>query len=271
MTPQPGFVPHVAELGQGPRKALALHCTLAFSGAWKGVAARIGDRLTLIAPDMPSHGQSADWDGHSSFGDTVFAASLSCLTEPMDVIGHSFGGVTALRLAVERPDLVRSLTMVEPVFFHVGFLENPSTRAGHDTPMGEVMGHCAEGRFEEAARLFNRQWSDAGPRWPQMPEQVRQAMTRAIHVVPSTVDLLCDDSANLMARLDRVAMPSLLIHGATSPELVKATNSGLARRLPNANQVEIAGAGHMAPISHPAEVVAAWSALLGRGGAMAAS
>ena len=37
--------------------------------------------------------------------------------EPMDVVGHSFGGSIALRLALEMPELVKSLTLIEPVCF----------------------------------------------------------------------------------------------------------------------------------------------------------
>ncbi|MDF1727616.1 MAG: hypothetical protein P1U53_07700, partial [Sulfitobacter sp.] len=72
MRAQPGFVPHVTELGSGPRHVLALHCTMAFGGAWSGMSKALGEGTTLVAPDMPSHGGSADWDEQSDFSDTVF-------------------------------------------------------------------------------------------------------------------------------------------------------------------------------------------------------
>lgn len=253
MKPQAGFTPHVAHLGTGPRKVLALHCTLAFSGAWAGLMRQMTGEVTLIAPDMPSHGQSADWDGQSSFADTVFAASLSCLTEPMDVVGHSFGGATALRLAVARPDLVRSLTMIEPVFFSVAQADDPEATAAHAAKSQPFYDLVQAGDMAQAARTFNRMWSD-GPRWPDMPERVRAAMTRAIHVVPDTTAFLFDDTAGLIPNLGRAAMPTLLVRGAQTDRVIEITNAGLVRRMPNAREAVMEGAGHMAPVTHPAEM-----------------
>jgi len=44
---------------------------------------------------------------------------------------------------------------------------------------------------------------------------------------------------------------------------VKTTNAGIARRIPNAETVEMAGVGHMAPITHPREFASVWTAFLG--------
>ncbi len=255
MTAQPGFQAHVAHLGEGPRKVLALHCTLAFGGAWAGLMRQMKDEATFIAPDMPSHGRSPDWDEQYSFPDTVFEAALACLTEPMDVVGHSFGGAIALRLAVERPDLVRSLTMVEPVFFCIARADAPELTEAHTKANTAFYDQVQAGDMEEAARVFNRAWSD-GPRWLDMPEQVRAAMTRAIHVVPGSHAFLFDDTANLVPRLDRAVMPALVVRGEKTDAIVEVTNAGLARRLPNAREAVIDGAGHMAPVSHPAEMAA---------------
>lgn len=264
MRPQADFTPHLTEMGQGPRKALALHCTMAFSGAWGGVAKVLGDQVTLIAPDMPSHGKSADWDEVSSFADTVFEASLACLSEPMDVIGHSFGGATALRLAIERPDLVRSLTIIEPVFFCIGATDAPGTMANHDSAASGFFNAITEGDREGAARAFNRMWSADGPPWDHMPAYLRDAMTRAIHVVPDTVPFLYDDSANMAPRLAETTVPTLIVRGEHTLDVVKATNAGLANRMPDATEAVIAGAGHMAPITHPAEMAKLWAPLLER-------
>ena len=264
MRPQPGFVPHIRTLGHGPRKALALHCTMAFSGAWAGLARVMGAGITLVAPDMPSHGASPDWDEESSFADTVFAASKSVLTEPMDVIGHSFGAATALRLGLEVPELVRSLTLFEPVFFHVAALDAPGSIADHEHHAAAYNAAFAEGNREGAARAFNRMWSPQGPRWPDLPEGLRAAMTRAVHVVPDTIPFLMDDSEDMMGRLSTMERPTLLLRGGDSLDIIRATNEGLARRLPNARDIELPGTGHMAPITHPGAVAEVWEEFLAK-------
>jgi pimeloyl-ACP methyl ester carboxylesterase len=66
--------------------------------------------------DLPGHGRSAPWAGTDYHSDaTAVAAAL--LHGPTHIIGHSFGATVALRLAVERPDLVSRVTLIEPVMF----------------------------------------------------------------------------------------------------------------------------------------------------------
>ncbi len=262
MTAQQGFAPHIARIGNGPRPVLALHCTMAFSGAWAGFAKAAGPGYTFIAPDMPSHGRSPDWDEASDFSNTCYLAALSALSEPMDLIGHSFGGVLALRLALEHPDLVRSVTMIEPVFFHIAQQDAAGSVADHEakaTPFYQAM---ASGDRETGARLFNRMWSEDSPAWDSLPERHRAAMVRAVHVVPDTVDFIFNDCEAMAPRLGSAAMPALLIRGETGHPVIAATNAGIATRMPNALQAVIPGAGHMAPISHPEATARAWTDFL---------
>jgi lipase len=255
---QPGFVPHVQTLGRGPRRVLALHCTLGHSGAWRGFVDATGAAATLTAPDMPSHGRSPDWDGHSSFADTVHAAALACLDTPMDVIGHSFGGAAALRLAVQHPELVRSATLFEPVFFHAALVDAPETVAEHDAMIAPAMTALGQGDPALAARLFNRMWSE-GPRWADLPETSRAAMIRAIPVVPGETDFIMHDTEGLLPRLADCHVPVLVARGEIAYGIIRATSAGIVRRLPKAREAVIAGAGHMAPVSHPQALAELWS------------
>jgi len=245
---------HVRQLGSGPRQVLAIHCTIAHSGAWKGVAGRLDKEATFTAFDMLSHGQSPDWDGQGGYQDRNVEAAATLLQQPMDLIGHSFGATVALRLAVEYPERVRSLTLIEPVFFAVAGQEEPALVAQLREDAKPYADAISAGDHALGARLFNRMWSSSGsPRWPDMPEATRVAMTRSIHVVPACDASLFDDQAGLLKSgvLDRANMPCLLLRGTETQPVITVINEGLAQRLSNAQSQAVTGAGHMLPISHP--------------------
>jgi pimeloyl-ACP methyl ester carboxylesterase len=239
---------------------------MAFGGAWNNIAKALGEGITLVAPDMPSHGKSADWDGVSDFSETVFRASIAALdTAPMDVVGHSFGAATALRMAVEHPDRIRSLTLFEPVFFAAARAVSPEALADDNENLKVMEASLRSGDHIAAARAFNRMWA-TGPGWDTLPERAQQAMARAVPVVPATRPFLYDDTCDLLGpgRMEAVGAPTLVMRGALSLPVIVATNKGLANRLGNAQEVVIEDAGHMAPISHPAEVAEAIGGLLAR-------
>jgi pimeloyl-ACP methyl ester carboxylesterase len=253
--------------GTGPRKVLAIHCTIAHSGAWRGLAGQLADECTFIAPDMLSHGRSPDWDRQGDVQDRNVEAIRPLLNEPMDVVGHSFGAMVALRFAVENPDMVRSVTMIEPVYFAVAFEDDPDVVAAHVASERPVYDAFEAGDEPLAARLFNRRWGgDAGPRWPDLPEATRAAMIRGIHYVPASRGAVFDDHPGMLRHgvLDRVTMPVLLMRGDPGEKIIQVVNDGLARRLPNATNVAVPGAGHMLPLTHPAETAAHLRALFKR-------
>lgn len=261
--PQPVFV---RSFGQGPRRVLALHCTIAHSGAWRGLAEVMGDVVTLVTPDMLSHGRSPDWDRQGDIQDRSVTAVEHLLDAQMDVIGHSFGATIALRLALEHPKRVRSLTLIEPVFFAVALQDDPQTVADHDADAAPYIAAVQAGDDALAARVFNRMWSEDGPRWPDLPESTRAAMTRSIHFVAASRPAVYDDHAGMLAPgvLGRVTMPVLLLRGSRTHPVIATVNEGLAWRLPDAQSVVVEGAGHMLPITHPGAAAAELRRLFAR-------
>ncbi|WP_170466754.1 alpha/beta fold hydrolase [Ruegeria arenilitoris] len=257
----------VRTLGQGGRKVLALHCTIAHSGAWSALASVLDGEATLRAPDMPSHGRSPNWDGRGDLFDLVTKLTAAQLTEPMDLIGHSFGGMIALRLAVEFPQLVRSAALIEPVFFAIAAQDTPELVRRHHDEAKPVSDAFASGDMEKAARLFNRMWgAQDGPRWPDLPERTRAGMVRGIHVVPAVDDALFKDTKGILNTgvLGRATMPVLILSGSESHPIMPAIGYGLARRLPHAETGVVSGAGHMLPITHPQQTAAVIQSFWGR-------
>ncbi|MEH6832057.1 MAG: alpha/beta hydrolase [Sulfitobacter sp.] len=251
------------------RHALAIHCTLGHVGAWRGVAAALKDDLSLLAFDLPSHGRSGVWDRTGNVHDvaTDMARALigSSETGPMDLIGHSFGATVALRIAVESPELVRSLTMIEPVYFAAAIEDDPEILVAHKQASAPLDAAFASGDEREAARVFHRDWGD-GSAWEDLPERMREHMARLVHYVPASGAFLHHDSAGLLKdnRMARASMPSVLIEGDQSPPMSAKVAVSLEKRLPDVERVIIKGAGHMLPVTHPDMVAEPIRALLAR-------
>lgn len=249
--------PHRVWHQGGARPVLALHCSLAHAGAWSGLAAHLTG-VTLTALDQPGHGRAAAWTGPGDLHDRATAEALALtksLGQPVDLIGHSFGGTVALRLALHRPDLVRSLTLVEPVLF--------AAARGSAAFAGFAARHAAFGRLiaagqdAEALRLFHGDWGN-GQSLEDLPPRILSYMLARIGLIAVQTPVLLEDSAQLLrpGALEALDLPVQMIRGAQSPAVVQAIHASLGQRLPRAVERVVPGAGHMLPISHAAEVAA---------------
>lgn len=253
-----GFPTHWTELGHGPRRALAIHCSLSHGGSWGPLAREMTGALRFTAFDLPGHGQSGAWTGAGEIQAVSTAMAADFCETPTDIIGHSFGATVALRLAVERPDLVRSLILYEPVFFAVALQDHPELRLGHETDMADYAAGMAAGDFLQAAEGFTRVWGDRRG-WTALPAGARAAMAAQMPLIEAATDALYGDAGAMLSSgaLERIGAPVLLMEGSASPAIIAAINAGLAARLPDARRVVIAGAGHMGPISHARDMATA--------------
>lgn len=87
----------------------------------------LGHDIGVLAPDLRGHGRTrlpartfgyASWNRHR---DDVIALITDHIRRPVVLCGHSLGATTALLVAGARPDLVRSLCLLEPVIFPPSF------------------------------------------------------------------------------------------------------------------------------------------------------
>lgn len=246
---------HLRSLGGGPRPVLALHCSLAHGGAWTGVAARL-EGCRLLAPDLPGHGQSPDWSGPGDYHTAATRAVLPLLVGlaqdgPADVLGHSLGATIALRLALERPELVRSLMLVEPVLFAAARTAEAPEHAAWLAQTATYRAALADGDRARAADLFQALWGAAPLQ--ALPPRQRAYIIDRIHLIAAQDGALSADTGGLLAwqRLEGLGLPVLLVEGSRSPPIIGAIHAELARRLPMAQRVTIDGAGHMLPLTHP--------------------
>src|SRR3954470_4916155 len=101
-------------MGSGPPVVL-IHGMVNSSRHWRGVAERLAERHTVIAPDLIGHGDSATPRGDYSLGAhaTVIRDLLSALgIERATMVGHSLGGGIAMVYFWQFPERVERLALI---------------------------------------------------------------------------------------------------------------------------------------------------------------
>lgn len=185
---------------------------------------------------------AGDW----GLGDNDGAVATALPRAPFHLIGHSFGGAVALRLArllCQAGYPPTSVSVYEPVCFHV--LSKGSPAHNEIVDVAEQMDRLT---LAEATAAFVNYWNQPGY-FEALPAKAQQGM------IAKQVKVNADFAALLHepAQLDDYSVidcPVLLMHGTESPLSSRTVASSLASVLPNCTEVEVA-AGHMAPLTAP--------------------
>jgi pimeloyl-ACP methyl ester carboxylesterase len=239
------------QIGSGPT-VVCLHSSGSSSTQWRSLTTQLAREHRVIAPDFLGHGRSPRSDvaaGPILDQDAAHVAELIADVGPVHLVGHSYGGAVALRVALTYPQRVGSLTVYEPVVF--GMLRQRAADAdlwqeirqtGHTIAL-----HAQMRRLLQAGRAFVDYWSGPG-RWRTMGAQAQTTIAlRMPEIVRHFWSLfawpLNDD-------LRSIAMPILLLQGGRTRRVAARVTTRLAQALPQAQHTVVAPAGHMGPITH---------------------
>jgi haloacetate dehalogenase len=219
-----------SQAGSGPA-VLLLHGFPQTRAMWRGIAPGLAERFTVIAPDLRGYGDSETPQDMADMSFRAMAADAAALMahlghERFHLVGHDRGGRTAHRLALDRPEIVRSLTVMDIVpthlllsqlehgvarsYYHWFFLSQPS-------PLPERMIGADPDAFFESCLLG---WGGASLTDFDAAalDAYRESWRR-----PATIASMCndyraaidvdfaDDAADLGRR---VSCPALVLYGA---------------------------------------------------------
>jgi pimeloyl-ACP methyl ester carboxylesterase len=246
-----------AERGEGV-PVLAVHSSGMSSRQWKRLESELPAGHRLVAPDLIGYGDSSPWSSaerfHFVLDQLAIERVLESLSEPAHLVGHSYGGFLALLVALHHPARIRSVSVFEPVSF--GLLRSTGDEEALATlPSGDAPWPDAPEALEAWLEGFVDYWNGPGG-WRAQTEGFRETFRRAgLKMVGEVRSLGVDRTPHSAYRT--LSMPVTLLGGERSTLAAKRVLATLAREIPNAKRIEIAGAGHMGPLTHAAEVNAA--------------
>jgi pimeloyl-ACP methyl ester carboxylesterase len=237
---------------------VVLHCSGSSGAQWRALSGQLGERYQVLTPDLIGYGKAAQWSG-GEFRLAHEAAAVRSLAgragEPVHLVGHSYGGAVALHMARTRPELLRSLTLIEPSAFHLLRNGDPTDVAA----LREIMAVAAAARAALAVGdycggfgRFVDYWSGPGS-WADMPFEKRAAFAPQLAKVVLDFHALLSEPAEIEDVCD-IALPTLLVQGGCTTLPARCVSARLRMALPEAAFRVVRGAGHMSPITHREQV-----------------
>jgi pimeloyl-ACP methyl ester carboxylesterase len=254
--------------GESGQPLVMVHGSWVDHHDWDAVVPLLSRSYRVLTYDRRGHSRSERPTGGDSIHDDV--ADLAALIDELDlapahIVGNSLGGSIALQLAMERPEMVRSLNLHEPPL--LGLL------AGD--PQGQAMLQTVNQRFAEIAKLLEAGDMAGGARrfaegivfgegaWEHLPPPLRETIT---FNAPTFLDELHDPDAFSidLDRLCGLSRPVLLTYGEQSPPFLPLIIAKLAGALPQAEQKTFSEASHIPQLNYPEQFAATVTAFITR-------
>lgn len=231
---------------------LLLHSGGFSSRQWRRLTQSLAPSHRVLAPDLLGYGGSSPIAEGEPFeyGEDVDALEAIAAGEgPLHVVGHSYGGLLALQLALRKPAAVRSLALYEPVAF--GALDCPGDEGLRDA--SGLLSPSFEG--EPWLARFVEWWNGPGA-WSALAPEARAGFLAVGWKVFREVNSLLVDRTS-SATYGTIAAPTLLLGGGKTPAAERRVVENLAAAMQHAKLEVFPEMGHMGPITHATTVNAA--------------
>ncbi len=232
---------------RGGRPIVLLHPVGLDLTWWGAQIEEFGRDHDVVALDMPNHGLSGRLDAPPSFAS--MAAHLEGMLAhldagPVHLVGLSVGGMIAQTLALRRPDLVCSLSLVATLCTF--------SRPGREAIRERARTARAEG-MARIAQLSNDRWFTPAFR-ERRPDMLDRATRSLLLQDPEFHASMWEMIAglDLEAQLPSIACPTLVVVGGADVNAPISAGETMAGLVKGAVLHEMPGLGHFPPFEAPA-------------------
>ena len=238
---------------------LLLHSGGSSGAQWRKTGENLrGSRL--LTPDFYGYGGTDAWPSKETLqhdNQADLAASVlsdAGLTEAaVDIVGHSYGGASAIRMVLRQLANVRSLVLIEPMLALLLAESGDQELFSEYEFLARGFLDRIENGDKRAAWKFFIDYRNGSGTWDGFPNKTH---TRFLDQSEATYQAFESNLANPTTLDDCqvLSMPVTVICGEKTTAPDRRVTELLRDNLPNAHYVLIPDAEHMSPLTHPAEV-----------------
>jgi pimeloyl-ACP methyl ester carboxylesterase len=242
------------EAGSGPVTML-VHSSASGARQWHRLIDDLKSHFLVRAVNLFGYGKTPPWpaDARQSLTDQarLVESALPTGTDEICLVGHSFGGAVAMKVAARLSGRVAKLVLLEPIPFRL------LAQAGRMDAFAEAMNlrnvikkYGALGEWTTAAEVFADYWTSPGM-WRAMPSDRRIAFSAAIKPNFFEWDAVMDDATTVEEWAALLPRATLVVFGPAGVSPTREIAAILRRRCRGWTFAEVRGAGHMAPLTRP--------------------
>ena len=240
------------------RPLVLIHGLMGSSKDFEHVQPALALHRTVISVDLPPFGRS-DKDTELDYSKAAMASQVAGLMTALgfdqyDVLGHSMGGEVALRLALEYPDHVTELILLNSAGY---------AQTGRRANLPPLLIDLVFRNYYIQRQVFRSSlFNDA----PHMPEAFDKLYYYSGQIPGETLAAFIadDDSGHVADRLGEVRQPVLIVWGEQDRIIPLAQSALLQGAIPDSRLEVLADCGHLPYLEKPAELTALIEAFLER-------
>jgi pimeloyl-ACP methyl ester carboxylesterase len=241
------------EAGSSGTAVVLVHSSVSGARQWRRLMDDLAGRFRVRAINLFGYGETPPWPGDrtQTLDDQAALVEAAAPEGPVCLVGHSFGGSVAMKAAARLGPRAAKLVLLETNPFYL------LDQAGRTAAFAEawalrdtIKKHGGLGDWEAAAAIFADYWGGAGT-WGNTPAERRAAFAEALKPNFFEWDAVMGETTPAAEWAGLLPRDTLLVCDPETVPPIREIDAILRDANPAWGHAEVAGAGHMAPLTRP--------------------